>query len=250
MATAKKGNSSDPAKKGTEEPQGNKDLEELKAALKKESEERGKMLQGLQSMALLLKNQGAAIEKLSKAPEPAKATPAKKSPGNDQDLEALSRKDFMAVMFDGFSDVLEEKLKGISDRMETLSNDLESTSATSEVERVRSKHKDFDNWKAEVSKELQRVPDMSVEDALLLAKSKNPEKVDQLRKEAEKQDAEARKASEQGSKQPFGGMRPSGGGEIEERTDMDDEESAEKAWEDLQESVGGEAELNKMFGNM
>jgi hypothetical protein len=227
-----------------------KQLKAVTDALAAEKTERESMLNGLRQLAQVVKGQRDVIENLQKAPARTEPDPKKASKANDQDIEALSRKDFLGIIMGEVGDLLDDKLKGISDRVESVSSEFETKSVREEVQRAEGKFKDFASWKTEVAQELKRVPDLSVEDAYFLAKQKHPDKAVEIQKgldKAEKEEEEARRASTQG-RSPFGGMRPSGGGEVNERDDMEPDEAAEKAWEDIEESLGGKSELNKVLG--
>ena len=232
--------------------QGVKDMAALQATVKAQAEQNDKLLKGMQALAGVVKGQKDAIDKMSGSFEDLTKRAAAPAPSNsgasDQDVEALSRKEFLAdVIMPQLGGLLDDKLKGINARLENVSSDFETKSVRDEVALMRGNRKDFDQWGAEVTKELKKNPNLTVEDAYLLAKTRDPDKAKKIDDDIETKEKEAAaKVAEQGS--TFGGMRPSGGGEVEERDDMDQNEAADKAWEDVEESLGGKAEMDKALG--
>jgi len=245
----------DELKKAAEEAaeKSGKDMVDLQSAVKTQTEENAKLLKGMQALAGVVKSQKDAIEsmqgsfqKLSDEQGTQRKTPAS---GNDQDVEALSRKEFLHdVILPELGTMLDTKLKTVSDRLESVSSEFETKAVRDEVSSIRGNRPDFDHWKQEVAKELRGNPNLSVEDAYLLARTRDPDKSKKVDEEiATKQKEEAeRSAAEQGSN--FGGMRPSGGGEVEERTDMEPDEAADAAWDEVEDALGGREEMQKALG--
>ena len=231
-----------------------KDMAALQATVKAQAEHGDKLLKGMQALAGVVKGQKDAIDKMSgsftELSQRAAVAPAKggNSGTSDQDVESLSRKEFLSdVILPQLGGMLDEKLKGISDRLDGVSSDFETKSVRDEVALMRGNRKDFDQWGTEVTKELKKNPSLTVEDAYLLARTRDPDKAKKIDDDIETKEKEAAaKAAEQGGN--FGGMRPSGGGEVEERDDMEQDEAADKAWEDVEESLGGKAEMDKALG--
>ncbi len=240
------------AKKAAEEKEAaEKQLTELTTAVKAQSAENEKLLRGMQALAGVVKSQKDVVERMQTSFEESATNQGKQNSGSgasDQDVEALSRKEFLQdVILPQFSSMLDDKLKGVSDRLEHVSSEFETKSVRDEVSTVRESRADFDSWKEEVARELKSNPNLSIEDAYLLAKTRDPEKVTKIDAEIvkKKEDAE-RSSAAKGS--VFGGMRPSGGGEVEKRDDMNQEEAADTAWQEVEEALGGKAEMNKALG--
>ena len=252
MAKAK---TEDELKKAAEEAAAKslKDMTDLQAAVKTQADENAKLLRGMQALAGVVKTQKDSLDKMTSSFEDLSTRSANQDkPGSsdaNQDVEALSRKEFLQdVILPQIGNIFDEKLKGISEKLENVSSDFESKNIRDEVKALQGNRSDFNDWKGEIAAELKKNSALSVEDAYLLARTRDPDKArkidDDLATKA-KEEA-AKKAAEQGGN--FGGMRPSGGGDIEERDDMDEGEAAEKAWEDVEESLGGKAELDKALG--
>ncbi len=256
MALTKEEKEAAAAKKAAEESTAKdaKVIADLQATVKAQAEQSDKLMKGMQALAGVVKGQKDSVEKLAESFESStKVKPASSSSSSnsDTDVESLSRKEFLNdVIIPQFGSILDEKLKGMTDRLDSVHSDFETKSVKDEVATLRGNRPDFDSWKEEVAGELRKNPHLSVEDAYLLARTRDPEKSSKIDKEAEDAKVKAKEDEERSSstKGSFGGMRPSGGGEIEERDDMNIEEAAESAWKEVEDALGGKAGMDQSLG--
>lgn len=123
--------------------------------------------------------------------------------------------------------IQEKALKPMADHVKSIEDKFEMYKATSEVEEAKGKHKEFETLQSEVL-ELQKAhPTLPVEDLVILARGKNPEKMKEFEKA---QEAEAAKTK--GEEKPtFGGLFPRPAQSVE-NTKMKYEDAAQKAWEE------------------
>lgn len=157
------------------------------------------------------------------------AKPADKGDGNkktvtDDDLEGMSRSEFMSHM-------LESVGKTIVDPINVkLAKGEQATAANAtkaEIKAVEDTYGDFWEFEDEVKNVLKANPSINIEDAYLLAKGKSPDKVATLETAAKK---EAAKEKKEEDPKKFGGLLPTSG-LTRENSKMGLKDAAESAWE-------------------
>ena len=124
----------------------------------------------------------------------------KKSQELDEDtLEGMSRKDFLAYMSKHISDVV---LKPVVDKFEQVDDDSARERQKQDFLHYAQANPEFVHWRAELTPVLERNPELSPADALALAKSKaTKERHDEVRKavdpKAVEEEAAKKKEEEQ-----------------------------------------------------
>ena len=151
----------------------------------------------------------------------------------DMDLERMSRKDFMGTIV---KEVSEKVMRPLLERITENETTSQRDKVAGELKAVSEKDPDFWQFKEPVAKILEEHPDLSIEDAYTLARSKDPEKVASLAKQAaEKKAAEA--DGDNGKKEPaFGGLLPTSG-QGGKNESMDVKDAAQAAWDSTQMSA-------------
>ena len=136
-----------------------------------------------------------AIEEAKAAAEAAKVEEASNMRNNfpkgtdvDKDLDDLTPSEVLGVVADAFDKGFDAKssklVKQVSEEMEDIRGQLKQfgqammqQSAQRGVEDARAKYKDFDKFKDDTVKVLEAYPQMNIEDAYLLARSKRAKEV-------------------------------------------------------------------------
>jgi hypothetical protein len=167
-------------------------------------------------------------ELTTKAAEGSKRPPKVPDPKED-DLESLGRKDFLDVVVNTVADRLVKPLQRQIEASEGL-HDKERTA--DQISKVAEDNPDFWEFQGGIKKALEKYPEMNIEDAYLIARSKDPDTVARLEKAAqdEKDKLRAKEASEKADE--FGGLLPTSG-RRGSATEMEFEDAADAAWSDL-----------------
>ena len=176
---------------------------------------------------------------LKKQLEAAKAAPSTPQPGNDPeptDVEAMDNGQLAEHILGQVKAVINEAVKPIQETVKSVSDGFASNVNQQQIDSVRGEFKDFDEWGDEMREVMEAVGEnanMGVRDIYLLARARNPQKVEAL---AEK--ANENNGGENKEDAPFGGMFPTStkGAPVE---DMDMDDAAMAAWES---EIGPEGE--------
>jgi len=150
----------------------------------------------------------------------------------DSDLEALPRKDFMALMFKNMGDMLDDKLKPVTEKIDLSDASAVKNSIRQQVEKFQDSHKDFTDWKPELAAKIKANPGMSIDDAYVLVRSGDPDKAKELDIKFADGDING-PGKKKGEGKEFGSMRSSTGDRSEQRHDMDADEAADAAWDEV-----------------
>ena len=145
--------------------------------------------------------------------EPAPAEPP--ALPSDDEFENMSQKELFEKIVARVEDVvgthLESALRGVGER-------VTKTEASVQLDQAKAKFEDFDDWRAEMKAEYERLGGKvdNIEDLYHLAKARNPDKVAEMAKQAEEAKAKEESEDEEGKdenvldmKSLFGGL-PSG----------------------------------------
>lgn len=202
-------------------------------ALKAQQQESSRALQDL-------------VGKISK---PADDDKSRQPPSYEEsDLETMPRKEFMSVIIAEISDSLKPQF-------ETLNEKITSGKEETAKDRIQREYNDLmsgdapdiDEWRDELRIEAKKNPLLSVRDAYLLARASNADKAKELDEKITKgleEDAAKKRGSDQEG--GFGGMRPGSGEKSEQRSDMNNKDSSEKAWDDIFGGREGELLLGEV----
>lgn len=195
----------------------------------------GKNMQSLQG---LLATQGANLEKVVKSlsegggkPTGEKPKPEDKPP-TDKELDEMSQSQLVGHMFKSIRGMLDNFGKEVYTKIDGLSTSLVKKDFQSEVEQLKSKHKDFDDWIPEIKAIMTDNPNLKLSQAYMLVRGENQEKAKQL-DDKYKIGLEESKPD----KQAFGGLMPTSGGPSRELNDDGSKkqvtatQAAELAWE-------------------
>lgn len=152
----------------------------------------------------------------------------------DLDLDTLSNKELADVMMarmlaaieDGPMAKMMEQMKQVAERVGSLDGRVTYGD-------LKGKHGDLDNWITEVQDELKRNPALTAEDALVLARTRNPEKLAKL--EAERSKLEEAKKGE--GKLVFSGLSPRMPTGTSDDKKLDTKAAAEAAWASVMSDI-------------
>lgn len=206
----------------------------------------GQQVDGLNEV----KNQTDAAKKAALAA--AKADKEKKdAPASGDDLDGMSGSQLAGYMLDQ----MKVLLTPVSDRISQEADSTEAGKARASLEAAVKKYPDFIDFKNEIQLELKGNPYLTPEQAYLLAKNNNPEKVEALetktqeRKEADdKKTAETKEAEDKVKMKEtadkvtgelfgdaagsFGGLHPTSGEGSggTQKQDMTTDEASDAAW--------------------
>lgn len=139
-----------------------------------------------------------------------------KDDDDDADLETMSRKELAAHLKKQFDKTLAKTNKEWERRLGDVSQRSDANSVRQEVKEAEAEFDDFKEWKKEMGQIARQYPHMAIKDMYLLARSKDPEKVQELAKAAkdgEKDNSKDDKSKDggKGDKQPkFGGLKSGG----------------------------------------
>lgn len=159
----------------------------------------------------------------------------------DADLEAMPRKQFMDFMMGNFKEVLTGELKGFRDDLAATRTETTRDRVARQIEEMRGKHDDFNDWMDEMKERLRKNPALSPKELYTLVRADDPEKAKKLDEKYEQARKDAAGDGGDGNnstkgdgteKKGFGGMRPGAGqGSGQSRSDMDKDEAFDAAWE-------------------
>lgn len=164
---------------------------------------------------------------------------------DDDDLEKMSRAQFMAHITEGVVNAVKKDISGpLGKQVEDAKQDTERERLVREINQAKSDHTDFMDWGQEVKDLVQKNPNLSIEQAYRLARSLDGEKsqkIDEVTKAdlEKKQEEEKKQAADQGEENQdeavlslFPGSAPSSTDSKREPA-KDNKEAAERAWEDV-----------------
>lgn len=165
---------------------------------------------------------------------------------NDDDLETMSRKEFLGVITSSITKDLKPVFEDVRKEINATRTESAKDRVIREYKELKSEKKDLDQWQEEIKIQLKKNPSLSIGEAYTLARSGDNEKAKKMDEEF-KMGSFAETDSKDGKNKEggFGGMRPDAGSRSEQRSDMTKEESSEKAWDDIfggreQELLAGE----------
>lgn len=159
-------------------------------------------------------------------------------PDNDKDvdLERMDRGQFAQHLTGIMAKEVNKLLKPIAKRLDDSSVDQERANVASQVDKMRDKHDDFDQWKPEMAAVLKANPGMKLESLYKLAKVDNPDKVKELAEKIAEDDG----GNKGKSTEKFLGLMPtntSGNDNDEEVGNMSPKDAADAAWDEAFEGV-------------
>lgn len=161
-----------------------------------------------------------------------KPKPDEKPVIGDEDLERMDRKSFLGVIREEMKEVVSELAGNVNNEITEVKSTVSKSSLEQEVQQVIKDNPDFMEWKDEIGVLAKENPGLSIKRMYTLAKTENPEKVEEL-----KEKYPDKEESDETKKPGYGGLTPAGGTRTDAPTDMDSETAAENAWEQTMQNV-------------
>jgi len=143
------------------------------------------------------------------------------------DLETLDRRGFMDVIVKKVTGAIDSKLKPVTESLNTIDSNSKTQGVEVMIKAAVEKYPDFWEWKAEMGEEVKRNDRLTAEDAYVLAKQKDPDKVKKLAEAANK--GKDKEEDVKDVDQPFGGLTPTSGKTVPTEK-MTSDQAAEMAW--------------------
>lgn len=147
------------------------------------------------------------------------------------DLENMNRQEYTQFLLGEFGKLVDSKLKPLSEEFSDARAGVERRFAKQDIDSAAEKYSDFDKFQGEIAEQLKRRPDLSIEEAYVLARLHNSEKASESDKEAQSAAEEARKKAEAEKAESFGGILPTSG-RVRSSESMDSEKAANAAWQE------------------
>jgi hypothetical protein len=196
----------------------------------------GKNFQALQAA---VQGQGSNLDKLVTAMKEGggkpNGKPPEEKPLTDKDVDEMSQSQLVAHMFKGMRTMLTDTTKEFGTKIENLSANFEKKNLMSEVDQMRSAHKDFDDWIPEIKEKMTASPTLSLDEAYTLVRKANATKSTEMdtKYKVGLDDKEKDK-----DKDVFGGLLPTSGGgknldDDGKPTTLTAKEAGDKAWEEV-----------------
>jgi len=191
------------------------------------------MQQAIQGITLLVQ-QGAANQKsmqdnfskmIEKLGEPASRKTEVALEDQNDAINDLDNVSLMQLVVSEVGRVVDEKIGGVTDTLNTTRQSINDTRLTGEIKQIMSTNPDFMEWKTEMAALAKDNPTLTIERVYKLAKLENPEKAQEL---AEKYD-ESDKKPETG----YLSLMPTGGGfdDADGENAKTKEEAMNAAWD-------------------
>jgi len=190
------------------------------------------------NMKTMQDNMSAMMQKQAEPP-PVIDPPKPKPDPLSADLESLGRKEFADVIVSAVvGRIKEDMVSPMESRVDNLHKTVETGGLKAEMKAVQEAHPDFWDWKDEMGARVAQTPNISVEDAYILARASDSEKALEMDEKYKSKD-DGQGGDDTGSNKPgsFGGMRP-GAVQSDPATDMKPDQAAEKAWEETMSELG------------
>ena len=210
-----------------------------KAAKEKEAGKKGgveytmeQVVQGMQHLHATNQALMAKVGTLEAAAAKKPAPPAKSGEEDEKiNLETMTRSEFMGHMLKAVEKNLVEPVKAAQAKGEEKRFNSE---AKGQIERAASNHEDFWEFKDEIKVIVDEHPNIDIEEAYILARSRNKDKASLIdAKAAEKAEADKKEAEKKEEKTPkYGGLLPTSGS-TKRTQHMNAGDAAEAAWEEL-----------------
>lgn len=140
------------------------------------------------------------------------------------ELESMSRLDFAKYLGKIYGKELDNRMKTVTDQIAEVRGDLGNKAASDNFKEMSAKYKDFKDWVPEMKDIAETNKGISLENAYLLARTKNVEK-------AKEMDEKYNPPEEDNKAKGFGGLTPTSG-KTATSTEMSKEEASEAAWQE------------------
>lgn len=172
-----------------------------------------------------------ALEDGSAKPDP-KKEPEKRTPKKGADLERMDRQELVSHILEEVGGMLKENIQGLEERLGTTDEEVQRDRARNQIKEAAEKHPDFYDWKDQIQTILRDHPDLNIEDAYTLARSKDSDRAAAIDKKLEeRRQEEAKKDEPKKEETRFGGLFATSGS-AERNEKMSPEAAAEAAWEE------------------
>jgi hypothetical protein len=168
---------------------------------------------------------GQRMEALEKQ-EPPAAPPPPKEDEEPPKLDEMSNTEMAKWLLGTIKTEMIDPMKEHMQGTETARAEKEAQAA---VQAAAGKYADFGQWDAEIAPLIEENPNLSLDDAYLLARTRNPEKAQQIDDAAAKA-AEDEQGKEESEDIPFGGLLPTSSISTE-TTQMTLDDAGEAAWD-------------------
>lgn len=124
-----------------------------------------------------------------------------------------------------------EVVKPLIAQINSLQGNIQKESASSSIEKMQTKHPDFNHWGNEIADKIESSPGMEMEDAYQLSRIANPTKAVEMDKKFSKPSAATPLAEEKPTlKAPEVSFRPNSGDTPIDRSGKSFAEASDKAW--------------------
>lgn len=147
-------------------------------------------------------------------------------------LELISRAEFLGLIKDEIGDMLKEELGGVKNDFTEFKKDTSERNANQLLNDLKKRYPDFEDWKDEIIPKLKQ--GYNPEDAYQLARLSDPDKAKELDTKYEPEDVkkqrEAEKKEKEEEKAKMGGLTPTSSRTIPSEK-MTTDEAADRAWE-------------------
>lgn len=151
-----------------------------------------------------------------------------------QDLEGLSRGDFLSHIIEEVKGALIEPL---NTQINSVAENAETTELRRQVNASADAHSDFWDWKEEMGELVKQNPGLTPERLYSLARSEGLDKAKGIDEKIEKEEKEEKAKEESKKTISFGGLKPTSSGGAEQKTDMSKGDAADSAWDSIMGSA-------------
>lgn len=155
---------------------------------------------------------------------------------DDVDVDSLDNKSFQKMIMKNIGGMLDERLGQFGTKLDSVSTEYRNGRLTEEYVKLKSDHKDFDEWSDEMKALAKDNPTLTLKRLYTLARSENADKTKEMdTKYAPKDDV---KEKADGGLTLFGGFRPTigktgdGGESGKNGKKMTPAEAGSQAWEE------------------
>lgn len=155
--------------------------------------------------------------------------PKPKEDDKEVNLETMTRNEFMGHMLKAVEEHVATPIKQqqADDEQRRFNSE-----ARSQIEKASSTHADFWDFKDEIKVIIDEHPNLDIEDAYVLARSKSPDKASLIDTKAAEEEAKAKAEEEKEAEPKYGGLLPTSGN-TKRSQHMKSEDAAEAAWNEL-----------------
>ena len=221
---------------------------ELKKLFEEQAAANLKFQQEMQETIKLTQNQNSQFLREALEGIKTSVTPPKQEEKlSDDDIEDMSQTQLVNHMLSEVGKMFEGSKTELDGKIEKVNSETNKERAERIVSEFKRDHEDFDEWKPELKEIINATPGLSLGDAYLLARQKNPEKASEMDEKyppaSGKGSNEEDSGNENEGRGKFGGMKPGSENNSEKKSDMTKEEASDDAWT---ETFGNISDLSEL----